>query len=328
MKKSGHVGEAGGIVAQRTAQKGGADGDDDHPRRAVPAGHARLHEREVQRGIGTGPEFALVEAQDRRRLRHARVATRTQARNGPGGDGDVAARRLAPGFEEAADGHRDVLAGQVLPVVDARAAGLRAQGRLLSARRRPSCPRARPGGGRPSRSRPLLPADTRATGSSRRASPRSRCRRRTPPAAPRLQHLALDPLRPLVAREAHGRGDLADGAGERAQRDHHAVLVAHAEEEMVAALARADRDDAQLLVQPQADRAARDPQAYAEGVGCRRARSGPARSGRKGRGGGRRCRARRPRRSEAASRGTGRGRSGGGGRGRKGSDLPAPTGSR
>ena len=86
-----------------------------------------------------------------------------------------------------------------------------------------------------------------------------------------LQGLALHALRPLAAREAHGQRDLADGAGQRAQGDDHAVLVAHAEEQVIAALARADGDDLQGLVQAQADGAGGGAQAHAQGVGSHQA---------------------------------------------------------
>ena len=178
MKNSGTSGKLAGSSRSAPRSRAGRTEMTIIPGGLCPPGTRRLHEDEVQRRIGAGPELALVERQDRGRLRHAPRPPTRAGGGGPGREGHVAAD-LPAGLHEPAHRDRDVLAGQVLPVLDARAPGLRAQGRLLVRRRPPSCPRARRGAGRRSRSRPPRPADTRATGWSRRAPPRSRGRPRS-----------------------------------------------------------------------------------------------------------------------------------------------------
>ena len=135
----GQVGEARGIVAERPVQEDGPDGEHDHSRRAVAAGHAGLEQGQRERRVGARPELAGVEAEDGGGGVEARFGRGAQPSHRPRAERDPLRRPVAH-LGEAAHHHRDVLARTLLPVLDVRAPRLGAHGGLLPPRERHHAP--------------------------------------------------------------------------------------------------------------------------------------------------------------------------------------------
>jgi hypothetical protein len=81
-----------------------------------------------------------------------------------------------------------------------------------------------------------------------------------------LRELLVHGGRVVPSRVAGGQGEGRLARGEGAERDHEARLVAHAEEEEAPALLGRDGRDAEVVVEPQAQRAGRRQQPHAHGV--------------------------------------------------------------
>ena len=240
----------------------------EHPRRAVATRSLALRHHQAERRIGRGAELLRVEGEHALDLLHllGRLPPRARQR--------VAAHRELAFLAQADVGHpahhrRDELARPRHAELAAGAAAARARSDLLAARH------AEPALGRVehhAREREVLVRRARVPGRAVGVDDRRTVEEHLLAAigidrARDLDDLLVDAERVVPTRVACHQRERLLAARERPERHHERALVAHAEEQQVAAVARLHRAHAEVVVEPQPDGGGRVDEPHPHAVG-------------------------------------------------------------